>query len=245
MTLSPARRRKKKLAIFDIDGTIFRSSLGIEAFHALVDAGIFPKRAKRELEKDYRAWLNRRGTYENYVRRIIILFLKNIPGAREAEVKRVVDVVIHEHKDRVYRFTRDLIKKLKKKKYTLLAISGSPSYIVDPFAHYLGFDYYYASVHEVKRGRFTGSARDMGSPLNKKEQLALFLKQHPGEFDMAKSIGVGDTVSDAPLLAAVGQPIAFNPNMELARLAKKRGWRIVVERKDVIYEVQKAKFIKI
>ena len=41
--------RAIKLAIFDIDGTIFRSSLVIELSHALVDAKIFPLSAKKEI----------------------------------------------------------------------------------------------------------------------------------------------------------------------------------------------------
>jgi phosphoserine phosphatase len=39
------------------------------------------------------------------------------------------------------------------------------------------------------------------------------------------------------MLEAVENPIAFNPNQTLYNHAKKRGWEIVVERKDVIYEL--------
>jgi phosphoserine phosphatase len=35
----------------------------------------------------------------------------------------------------------------------------------------------------------------------------------------------------------VGKPIAFNPNLHLAKIAKKRNWSIVVERKDAIYKL--------
>jgi len=36
----------KKLAIFDIDGTIFRSSLTIELLESLIEEGVFPLEEK-------------------------------------------------------------------------------------------------------------------------------------------------------------------------------------------------------
>jgi phosphoserine phosphatase len=51
------------------------------------------------------------------------------------------------------------------------------------------------------------------------------------------SVGVGDTEGDISLLEAVALPICFNPNMKLFERAKLSDWKIVVERKDVIYEL--------
>ena len=52
------------------------------------------------------------------------------------------------------------------------------------------------------------------------------------------SVGMGDTLSDVGFLELVGIPIAFNPNRDLFDVARERGWPIVVERKDVIYNLQ-------
>jgi phosphoserine phosphatase len=49
---------------------------------------------------------------------------------------------------------------------------------------------------------------------------------------------VGDTEGDVAFLELVTEPIAFNPNKELYRHAKRMGWKVVVERKDVIYEIK-------
>ncbi|MEK9176835.1 MAG: hypothetical protein AAB923_00910, partial [Patescibacteria group bacterium] len=51
------------------------------------------------------------------------------------------------------------------------------------------------------------------------------------------SVAVGDTESEIPMLRLVERPIAFNPNRKLFAYAKRRGWEIVVERKDVVYEI--------
>jgi phosphoserine phosphatase len=52
------------------------------------------------------------------------------------------------------------------------------------------------------------------------------------------SVGVGDTESDYSFLEMVENPICFNPNSKLLRHAKRNDWRVVVERKDVIYEIK-------
>ncbi|MGH3106097.1 MAG: hypothetical protein ACRDM3_02750, partial [Rubrobacteraceae bacterium] len=51
-------------------------------------------------------------------------------------------------------------------------------------------------------------------------------------------VGMGDTLSDVGFLEMVETPIAFNPNRGLFEVARQWGWPIVVERKDVIYNLQ-------
>jgi phosphoserine phosphatase len=51
------------------------------------------------------------------------------------------------------------------------------------------------------------------------------------------SVGVGDTESDIPFLEMVSKPVCFNPNQKLYKTAQRLRWNVVVERKDVIYEL--------
>jgi phosphoserine phosphatase len=53
------------------------------------------------------------------------------------------------------------------------------------------------------------------------------------------SVGVGDSEGDISFLEQVENPICFNPNRILYRHALLSGWKVVVERKDVIYEIKK------
>jgi phosphoserine phosphatase len=52
-------------------------------------------------------------------------------------------------------------------------------------------------------------------------------------------MAVGGTSSDIPLLKMVDQAIAFNPNQALFKAANENDWMVVVERKDVVYGLQK------
>lgn len=231
-----------KLAIFDIDGTIFRSSLVIELSHALVDVGVFPPLAKKEISKEYLAWLDRKGSYEAYIDKVVKIYIKHIKGQRYTKVKRIAQNVIDYQKDRVYRFTRDLIKKLKSRGYFLVAISGSPSYIVEKYAKAIGFNLFFGTELEIKNGKFTGKVLSLDSAYNK-AKIVKSLAAKYASADLKKSLAVGDTQGDVPMLSLVGRPLAFNPNFQLAKIAKSRGWQIVVERKDVMYNIKKFEFL--
>jgi len=232
------RSERVKLAVFDIDGTIFRSSLIVELVNGLVGAGVFPKKARQEMEADYLAWLNRRGSYDTYIWKVVHIHEHYIKDVKVDEVLPVVKRIIEWQKDRVYRYTRGLIRELKGERRFLLAISGSPSYIVSGFARHMGFDDFRAREFETKDGVFTGRCLNDDYMRHKDQVLKDFLANEGLAADLNRSLAVGDTDGDIPMLKMVGKPVAFNPNATLAEYAKKKGWRIVVERKDVIYEIK-------
>lgn len=234
---------RRKLGIFDIDGTVFRSSLLIEFTNGLIEEGIFPPRARKEIASDYLAWLDRKGNYDAYINRVIAIHAKYLRGLREHEVKQVVHRVINEQKDRVYRFTRDLIAELRRKKFYLVAVSGSSHHIVPHFAKHFGFQTSYGSLYEVKGGVFTGKTLRENQAQTKVAILEQLLYDKGIDADWKHSVAVGDTESDAPLLELVGRPIAFNPNRVLAETARKKNWEIIVERKDVIYRIKNFDFV--
>ena len=242
-TMPTPKKKKIKLAIFDIDGTIFRSSLLTELVSRFVEGGIFKAAAKKEIEVAYLAWRNRKGNYENYINAVIRVHLKYLPGVSAAAAERIAGQIITREKDRVYRFTRDLLLRLAKQGYYLIAISGSPDYIVKKFTTNFGFDAAFGAVFEVKRGRFTGRVLKDNSWHDKSIVLRQFLAEKGIAANFKKSLAVGDTPSDIPILKLVGTPIAFNPNHELAERARREKWRIVVERKDVIYGLNDLSFL--
>jgi HAD superfamily hydrolase (TIGR01490 family) len=231
---------KTTLAVFDIDGTIFRSSLVIELVNLLVEKKVFPKGLNKEIEEDYIAWANRQGSYNNYISKVVEVYKKYIIGVKESIIKEAAREIIEYQKNKVYVFTRELLKKLKKENYYLLAISGAPEIIVSEFAKALEFDKYYGTIYEVIDGKFTGKLTN-DTQWSKHEILNEFVKDHK-EFDLKKAVGVGDSEIDVTFLELVGNPIAFNPDFILANYAKEKNWRIVVERKNVVYNVKDFEF---
>ncbi len=227
---------KKKVAIFDIDGTIFRSSLMIELVDELIDEGLFPKRARNTYRAAHIQWLDRKGSYDDYIMAVVKAFMRNITGVRFDKYIAVARRVIEIHKDRTYRYTRDLVQELKKKDYYLLAISNSPKDILDFFCSQYGFDKVYGRMYEVGvKDTFTGALITPKLVQDKAKLLQRTLLKE--NLVLSGSIGVGDSEADIPFLKLVDRPICFNPNRKLYTYARKNGWEIVVERKDMLYKL--------
>ena len=121
----------KKVAFFDIDGTVFRSSLVIVLVEKLIEEGIFPKKAKNIYINEYTAWQNREGSYEAYIKAVVVAYIEHIKGVHYGELADIGRIVVEEQRNRVYRYTRDLIVQLKRDNYFIVAISQSPKTILD------------------------------------------------------------------------------------------------------------------
>ncbi len=226
----------KKVAIFDIDGTIFRSSLLIELVNMLIEKGIFPRTARSEFEEAHKLWLERKGEYDTYIMAVVGVFMKHLKGVYYGDFKDAAKEVIAVQKNHVYRYTRDLIKTLKADDYYLLAISHSPKAILEDFCKEYGFDKVYGKLYETgETGKFTGNIMEEHLIANKANVVRRAVEKEGLTLD--HSIGVGDSETDIPFLEMVMKPICFNPNSKLYRYAKLNSWKVVVERKDVVYEL--------
>lgn len=226
---------KKKVAFFDIDGTIFRWSLFIDYVEKLIEKDVLPKSLKDSYKKEYQAWLNREGSYEDYLKAMIQAFDENIKGVHIEDFKLAVKEALQGKEKRVYVFTRDLILKLKKKNYFLVAITRSAKIAADIFAQSLDFDKVYGVRFEIdSEGFFTGKILDK-EIFNKGSIVKRVVEKE--NLSLKDSYAVGDTDSDIPMLELVDNPIVFNPNGKLFNYAKDKKWTIIVERKDVIYNL--------
>lgn len=230
------QKRLKKVAIFDVDGTIFRSSLLIELTDGLIEAGIFPPTARKEYKLLHDKWLDRKGDYESYIEAVVRTYVKHLKGVSYKDFHAVAKSVVERQRDRVYRFTRDLIKDLKREDYFLLAISQSPKTILDLFCKQMGFHKVYGRIYELGPGdRFTGSIVDLHLIANKANIVKRAVEKE--SLTLKNSVGVGDTEGDISFLEMVANPICFNPNKKLYQWGKRNKAEIVVERKDVIYNL--------
>lgn len=228
---------KNKIAIFDIDGTIFRKNLHFELINELVWMKIFPISARKKLIDFYTDWLEHQGAYESYRRALVNLYAKHIKGRSREEVEKASRIVVPFHKNRTYVFAENMIKKFKKADYHIIAISGSPVEIVEEFNRlHLKFNKVFGSVYQMdEKDVYTGKA--IFEPTKDKGRA---VKQYiyENKLTLDNSYGIGDTESDASFLKMVEHPIAFNPNQNLKKISEKNNWRIVVEKKDVIYNIK-------
>lgn len=225
----------KRFAVFDIDGTIGRNSLFLQTVDELMAGGQLPPDARAHLDEKLESYRQRKHetAFNEYTQAAVDTLFNHISSLKVADYRQAVDKVLGRTKSYTYVYTRDLIKELKKKDYFLIALSGSESYTVKRFADFYGFDTAIGEVYEEKDGKFTGRVETV---FDRKDEI---LKRLIAEHDLGKagSLAIGDSSSDIPMLEAVENPVAFNPEQRLFDTAKARGWKIVVERKNVIYEL--------
>lgn len=228
-------KKLNKFGVFDIDGTLIRWQL----YHAVVDRlakkGSLGEGTYEKLQKARMDWKVRssdEGFYE-YEDELIRIFGESVDGLDERIFESAVNEIFEQYKDQVYAYTRDLIAKLKSENYFLIAISGSHKELVEKIADYYGFDDFVGTDYVRKDSKLTSEV--FVAAHHKKELLEKMIEKH--NLSLVSSYGVGDTSSDAPMLSLVENAIAFNPDKKLYNLAQKNNWKIVVERKNVVYEI--------
>ena len=228
--------KKRPVAVFDIDGTLFRSSLLAELLKELVVREMFPKSVAKLYEGNEGELQNKKGEYGPYMRKLIDAFAVHAKGIPYGDIADIAGELIEANRERTFHYTRDLVRELKKKGHFLLAISYSPKFMVDGYAYDLGFDKSYGVFYEIgAASRFTGEIADEHLIMNKGAILTRAMEKN--NLTLTGSYGVGSTESDIGVLDLTESSIAFNPNRVLYRHAKQKLWELVVEHKDVIYEM--------
>ena len=104
-------------------------------------------------------------------------------------------------------------------------VSAAGNDVVESLAQVLGMEGGIGTRYEVDAdGNFTGR---FDGPFvygpGKVEAMEAFAAEH--DIDLAASYAYSDSLSDLPMLRAVGHPVAVNPDPPLAAIAREEGWR--------------------
>jgi fatty acyl-CoA reductase len=111
----------------------------------------------------------------------------------------------------------------KKAGHRVVLLSGALDFVLEPFKD-LADDVLTARLQE-ENGVYTGELS--GAPVAgeaRARMLASFARRR--NVDLSRSYAYADSISDLPMLEAVGIPVAVNPDARLRAAAKKRGWQI-------------------
>lgn len=197
---------------------------------------MFKRKVYYKALKIRNAWFNRKTDYLKYADKLVELIKENIAGISQKDIIQVSKELVRSQKSIYFKYTRKLIRHLRQD-YILIGVSGSLKENIDELNKFLKFDYVFGTEFEVgKNGHYTGTI--LAEPAKNKEQLIKEFMEN-NKLSLNDSLAVGDTMADYEVLKMVEKPIVFNPDLELYHLAKKNKWKIVVERKNVIYEINK------
>lgn len=223
-------------AVFDIDGTLYRWQLFHELVQELTFVNVFPDDVFHTVNDQWNLWRGGNINFDDYEQSIVDTLEKYLPEIPVPIYLETCEKVIAQSKHKTYHYTRNLIQQLKKENYVIMAISGSQQELFDTFGARYGFDIVIGALYEREGDRFTGKMlrRTVG---NKAQILASLIKEH--DLSSKGSLAIGDGDGDATILELVERPIAFNPAEGLFERAKREGWSIVIERKNIAYRLQK------
>lgn len=226
----------KRFAVFDIDGTLFRGGLYREIALAVMKAGVIDQDLVDKAHRKRNQWKARQhpDSYDHYEEALVEALngsLKNIPPKL---FDQLVSEIVDHQLEHIYTFTRAELDRLKEAGYFLIAISGSPEELVEPFAKKYQFDAWIGQKYIRNGDKFTGEA------IKTHTSKGALLQDIVTKYDLTseESYAYGDSIGDRELLESVDNPIAFNPTIELLELAKTNGWPIVIERKSIFYRLE-------
>jgi HAD superfamily hydrolase (TIGR01490 family) len=222
-----------KASFFDIDGTLVKGFLISEFPKQLSEKSIFDKKLFLEIENWVKKYRKDKATYRKIALEIPKIYSSGMKGLEERDVKNEARKFVKVYlKKFIQPYTRDLVKLMKKYGMTI-GISGSPIEVVSLVGKMFNFDLTYGSELEIKNGIYTGKMkRNMIIKEMKEVVLEKIIRQN--KIDLNKSFGFGDTEQDMSILSKVKYPIALNPNKNLLKIVKSKGWMIFDSNNDIV-----------
>jgi HAD superfamily hydrolase (TIGR01490 family) len=141
--------------------------------------------------------------------------------AVEEVVREALDEVVDPY---IYQEALDLIALHQAQGRKVFIVSSSPAEVVRPLAERLGVDDVVATRAEIVDGKYTGNLEFYCYRETKADEI-LRIAAEQG-IDLSRSFAYSDSITDRPMLEAVGNPVVVNPDRELRKLAQQRGWKV-------------------
>lgn len=217
-----------KLAIFDVDGTLFDGNLGIDFVKTLIKNEVFSPEIGEGIFSYFTQYKN--GSLEKSVAvdKIYSLYADGMKGNTVTCVSEIAMQTWQSVKKNLFPFAKELVYTLDRAGYEIILLSGSPTEMISILSEELGVKYAVGGTVEVLQDVYTGRVIAYpGSAEQKIEVLENLERTFGMPVDYAQSIAMGDNERDSLMLKKVGYGFAFEPNTALRVFAEQQGIHIV------------------
>jgi HAD superfamily hydrolase (TIGR01490 family) len=212
-------------AFFDLDKTVISRSSTLALSRPLYRAGLV---SRGQLLRGAYAQLVYLlvGADEGKMERLKEGMLQLTKGWDRAQVERLVEDVLLEVIDPyVYAEALDLMELHRTEGRRIYIVSSSPEEVVRPLARHFGVSGVIATRAAVgPDGKYTGELEYYA--YGEEKAAAVRAVAERSGIDLTGSFAYTDSITDLPLLSAVGNPVAVNPDRELRKAAEERGWPV-------------------
>ncbi len=232
LTTRPSRKKRKKTteekpgevaAIFDVDGTLVGSN--VVSYFAWLRMRELPA-ALRPL---WLAWFLTKIPYYWGLDKISRAhfnraFYKNYAGWKPSRARHLGQESFAGFTlDRIFPDALQQLRDHKAAGHRVVLLSGALDFLLEPMKDLA--DDVLCSTLAQENGTYTGELT--GAPVAgdaRARMLASFARRRG--LDLSRSYAYADSISDLPMLEAVGNPVAVNPDRRLGTAAKDRGWKV-------------------
>ncbi|MDV6011356.1 HAD-IB family hydrolase [Haloechinothrix sp. LS1_15] len=218
-------------AFFDLDKTIIASSSALAFSKPLLRQGLINRRAA--LKSAYAQLVfSLSGADADRTERLRAQISALCSGWDVAQVSAIVQETLHDVVDPlVYAEATEIIASHKADGHDVIVLSATGAEVVQPIAEMLGADSWVATRMEIVDGRYSGNV-EFYCYGEQKAAAAQQLAETHG-YELQHCHAYTDSSTDLPLLEAVGNPCAVNPDRALRKLADERGWPMLTFNKPV------------
>jgi HAD superfamily hydrolase (TIGR01490 family) len=212
-------------AFFDLDKTIISKSSSLALSRPMYRAGMVSRSALLRGAYAQLVYLLV-GADEKKMDRLKESMLSMTKGWDRGEVEQLVrDVIIDVIDPFVYQEALDLMALHRANSRRIYIVSSSPEEVVRPLARHFGVSGVIATRAEVGAdGKYTGELEFYCYGEGKAEGIREVARK--AGIDLEGSYAYSDSITDLPMLEAVGNPVAVNPDRDLRKTADERGWQI-------------------
>jgi len=209
-------------AFFDLDKTIIAKSSVLAFGRPFYQGGLINRRAV--LRSAYAQFVFAlAGADEDQIERMRAYLTAMCTGWDVAQVRDIVSETLHEIIDPiVYDEAVELIDLHKAAGREVVIVSSSGEEVVAPIGEMLRADHVVATRMVVADGHYTGEISRYVYAGEK--AIAIRDLAAEREYDLSGCYAYSDSVTDVPMLEAVGHPFAVNADRGLRKVAAERDW---------------------
>jgi HAD superfamily hydrolase (TIGR01490 family) len=215
---------QRAAAFFDLDKTLMAGSSGMQFARVAARQGIVSRRQLASWGFEHLRY-RLRGTTDVRTAEVLKAARELIAGVPAKTIERMGPGVMAAILPRVYPQMLDEVHAHQDAGRPTFIVSAAGNDVVTSLAGVLGMDGGIGTRYEVdSAGAFSGR---LDGPFvygpGKVEAIEVFAAEHG--IDLGASYAYSDSLSDLPMLRAVGNPVAVNPDPPLAAIARAEDWQ--------------------
>ena len=213
-------------AFFDLDKTLMAGSSGMEFARVARRRGIITRRQILDWGIDH-ALYRLRGATDEQTLEVLRVATETVAGVPERQIARMWPEVLAGILPRVYPAVLAEAHRHQDEGAEAWIVSAAGAGMVESLASVLGLDGGVGTTYQVgPDGHFTGSIEGPFVYGQGKVEVISALAADRG-LDLTASWAYSDSMSDLPMLEAVGNPVVVNPDPPLLALARERDWQVM------------------